>query len=106
MDLRDFRLHEKFDACIAMFAVMGYITKNSDVVNVLNNIRRHLKPNSIFIFDVWNGLAVMRLLPEQRIKEIENDKVRILRVAIPNLIAFDHICAVNYKRLIINTHST
>lgn len=102
MDLRDFDLHQKFDACIAMFAVMGYLTKNSDIIKALTNIRRHLKPKGIFIFDVWNGLAVMRTLPEQRIKEIENDKVRIIRVAIPNLRAFDHICEVNYKLLVLN----
>ena len=102
MDLRDFQLDDKFDACIAMFAVMGYITKNSDIIKSLNNIRRHLKPNGIFIFDVWNGLAVMRILPEQRIKEVENDEIKIVRIAIPNLRAFDHICEVNYKLLVLN----
>ena len=102
MDMCDFQLDDKFDACIAMFAVMGYITRNSDIIKVLNNIRRHLKPNGIFIFDVWNGLAVMRLLPEQRIKEVENDKIKITRFAIPNLRAFEHICEVDYKLIILN----
>ena len=101
-DIRDIALNEKFDTCVAMFAVMGYITKNSDIIKALNNIRRHLKPNGIFVFDVWNGLAVMRNLPEQRIKEMENDKIKIVRVAIPNLRAFEHICEVNYKLLILN----
>ena len=101
-DVRDITINDKFDACIAMFAVMGYITRNSDIIKALNNIRRHLKPNGIFIFDVWNGLAVLRLLPEQRIKEMENDKIKIVRVAIPNLRAFEHICEVNYKLLIRN----
>ena len=102
MDMRNFQLDDKFDACIAMFAVMGYITKNSDIIKALNNIRKHLKPDGVFIFDVWNGLAVMRLLPEQRMKEVENDEMKIVRVAIPNLRAFDHICEVNYKLLILN----
>jgi len=101
-DIMSVSTNEKFDACIAMFAVMGYITKNSDVIKALNNIRRHLKPDGIFIFDVWNGLAVMRLLPEQRMKEMENDEIKIVRVANPNLRAFDHICEVNYKMLILN----
>ena len=101
-DIRSVSINDKFDACIAMFAVMGYITKNSDITKALNNIRKHLKPNGIFIFDVWNGLAVMRFLPEHRIKEVENDKVRIIRFAIPNLKSFDHICEVNYKLLILN----
>jgi len=101
-DIRDIALKEKFDACIAMFAVMGYVTDTSGIIKALNNIRRHLKPNGVFVFDVWNGLAVMSLLPEQRIKEVENDRIKIVRVAIPNLRAFDHICEVDYKVLILN----
>ena len=85
-----------------MFAVMGYITENSDIIKTRDNIHRHLKPGGFSIFDVWNGLAVMMLLPEQRMKEIENDKIKIVRVAIPNLRSFDHICEVNYKLLILN----
>jgi len=75
---------------------------NSDIIKALNNIHRHLKPNGIFIFDVWNGLAVMRLLPERRVKEAENDEVKVIRVAVPNLRSFDHICEVNYRLLILN----
>lgn len=101
-DIRSVSINDKFDACIAMFAVMGYITKNSDIIKALNNIRRYLKPTGVFVFDAWNGLAVMRLLPEQRIKELENDEIKIVRVAVPNLKAFDHICEVNYKLLIRN----
>jgi SAM-dependent methyltransferase len=101
-DIRDITINEKFDTCIAMFAVMGYITENSDIIKTLNNIHRHLKPDGFFIFDVWNGLAVMRTLPEQRMKEMENDEIKIVRVAVPNLRTFDHLCEVNYKLLILN----
>jgi SAM-dependent methyltransferase len=74
-DISDITINEKFDTCIAMFAVMGYLTENADIIKALNNIRKHLKPNGIFVFDAWNGLAVMRLLPEQRLKEVENDEL-------------------------------
>jgi SAM-dependent methyltransferase len=101
-DIRTIKIGDKFDCCLAIFAVMGYITKNRDIIKTLVNIRKHLKPNGIFIFDVWNGLNVMRILPEQRIKKLENDEVKIIRYAIPNLIAFEHICEVNYNLLILN----
>ena len=105
-DIRDITINEKFDTCIAMFAVMGYLTENTDIIKALNNIYNHLKPNGIFVFDVWNGLAVMRLLPEQRLKEVENDEIKIIRFALPNLKAFDHICEVNYKLIIQNKRDT
>jgi len=101
-DIRTVKVDEKYDCCLAMFAVMGYITKNRDIIKALTNIRKHLKPGGIFIFDVWNGLSIMRILPEQRIKKVENDEVKIIRYAIPNLIAFEHVCEVNYNLLILN----
>jgi len=101
-DVRTIKIGDKFDCCLAIFAVMGYITKNRDIIKTLVNIRKHLKPSGIFIFDVWNGLSVMRILPEQRIKKLENDEVKIIRYAIPKLRAFEHICEVNYKLLILN----
>jgi SAM-dependent methyltransferase len=105
-DIRDITLNEKFDACLALFAVMSYITETSAIIQALNNIRSHLNPDGIFIFDVWNGLAVMRLLPERRIKEVENDELKIIRIAVPNLRSFDHICEVNYKLIILNKEDT
>lgn len=101
-DIRDISINERFDACVAMFAVMGYITENSDIIKALNNIRRHLKPNGLFVFDIWNGLAVLRVLPQLRIKAVENDEFKVIRIADPNLRSFDHICEVNYRLLVLN----
>jgi SAM-dependent methyltransferase len=101
-DMRNFSLHEKFDTCIAMFAVIGYVTDNEDVIKALKNIRSHLEPNSLLVFDVWNGLSVMRNLPEVRVKKIEKRNMKIVRIAVPNLRAFDHICEVNYTLFAMN----
>jgi ubiquinone/menaquinone biosynthesis C-methylase UbiE len=101
-DMRDFVIKGKFDACIAMFAVIGYVTENSDIVKTLKNIHAHLQPNGLFVFDVWNGLAVLRTFPELRTKVVENDKVKIIRIADPKLKSFDHICEVNYKLIVLN----
>ncbi len=101
-NMRDIELNDEFDACLAMFAVMGYVTTNSDVVKTLRNIHRHLKQDGLFVFDVWNGLAVLRQLPETRVKTIEKGEEKIVRIATPTLRTFEHICEVNYKLLAIN----
>jgi SAM-dependent methyltransferase len=99
-DMRNTSLNDRFDACIALFAVIGYVTENSDVIKALANIHRHLKPNGLFVFDVWNGLAVLRNLPELRVKEFEDEETKILRIAYPDLNAFNHICRVKYKLIV------
>lgn len=101
MDIRDFQLDTWFDACICMFSTLGYVNENHDVHRALKNIRRHLKEGSLFIFDFWNGLAVLRILPSVRVKVVDNERLKITRVAEPELDSFHHICKVHYRITII-----
>jgi SAM-dependent methyltransferase len=105
MDIRNLSLPSKFDCCLALFAVMGYLTGNGDLMKALTKVREHLTNDGLFIFDVWNGLAVLRSLPENRIKEIESDKLKIVRYAHPALKASDHICQVDYKLVVMKKDS-
>ncbi len=101
MDIRNLSLYSKFDCCIALFAVMGYITKDSDIKQTLINIHKHLKNGGIFVFDVWNGLAVLKHLPEDRIKEVEDDEFKLKRYAHPTLKASNNICDVDYRLIVL-----
>ena len=104
-DLRNFNLNKKFDACICMFAVMNYLTKTKDLIKALRNIRRHLKKGALFTFDFWNGLAVLRILPSVRVKVVQDKEMRVIRLAEPELDAFNHLCHIHY-RFIVNKGST
>ena len=105
MDLRELDLGTKFDACVCMFAVIDYVTQTEEVLKVLENIRRHLEKDSLFIFDFWNGLAVLRILPSERVKTVNNGEREIVRIAQPELDALNHLCRVHY-RLLINEGKT
>lgn len=100
MDLCRFDLKQKFDAALCMFAVMGYITQTGDLLQALRNMRRHLEKGSLFIFDCWNGLAVLRTLPSVRVKIMESESKRVIRVVHPELDSFNHLCK-NYYHLFI-----
>ena len=101
-DARSFSLGRKFDACVALFAVMGYMVENSDVKSALSSIREHLKQDGLFVFDVWNGLAVMHTLPENRVKEVENGDCKVVRFACPTLKPNDHLCVVDYTYSVLD----
>lgn len=104
-DVRNFNLRTRFDAALAMFAVISYLPTNNDLKLSFANVRRHLGKDSLFVFDVWNGLAVLRILPEVRIKIIEDKERRILRIAQPELDAFNHLCRVHYHLLILQNNT-
>jgi len=104
MDLRDFQFNRKFDAQICMFAVMDYITKTEDILKTLRNVRKHLKEKSLFVFDFWNGLAVLRILPSVRVKTVEYKGIKIIRTVEPELDAFNHISKSHYKLISIKNN--
>jgi SAM-dependent methyltransferase len=105
MDLRSFNFDRNFDASIGMFAVMGYVTGTKDVLSTLRNVRKHLVNASLFVFDFWNGLAVLRILPSVRVKTINYKELKIIRTAQPVLDAVNHTCQVNYQILVIQNNT-
>ena len=95
-DIRDFQLNRTFDACTCMFAVVNYLTSNEDIRSALMNVRKHLEKDPLFIFDCWNGLAVLRILPSVTVKTVVQEDKKVIRIARPEMDAFRHLCRVNY----------
>ena len=100
MDLRTFDIGKEFDACLCMFAALNYLTRNSEILAALLNVRKHLKRDGLFVFDFWNGLAVLRILPETRVKTVMGDGVKVTRFVQPELDAFNHVCKSHYHLMV------
>lgn len=100
MDMRRLALGMQFDACLCMFAALGYLSENEDVRSGLRSIREHVRPGGLLVFDCWNGLAVLRQMPSVRIKEMEDGGRRLMRIAEPELDAARHLCHVHYHLIV------
>ena len=98
-DVRTIRLNKVFDSAIMMFAVLGYQTLNENLAAALATVRKHLKPNSIFIADFWYGPAVLAQRPNDRVREWFDNGSRIIRLAHPQLSVDQHIVKVHYHIL-------
>lgn len=98
-DIRYLNIPRKFDAAVAMFAVMGYQVKNKDFENALKSIHSHLNVGGIFVFDVWFGPAVLIQKPADRVKIIEHSDKKIIRYARPVLDIINSLVEVNYTIL-------
>jgi len=95
-DVRNFRAKQKFDAVISLFHVASYQTTNDDLINYFKTAKAHLDRDGIFIFDCWYGPAVLRQKPEKKIKELENDDIKVKRYANPQIHIQKNIVDVNY----------
>ncbi|MFA5554641.1 MAG: methyltransferase domain-containing protein [Phycisphaerae bacterium] len=100
-DIRNFKFTRKFDSIICMFAVLNYVTSNNDLEKTLKNVKRHLKKGGLFICDIWNGLAVMRILPSIRTKTVKKGMTKIIRTAEPELDAANHLCHNHFTMVIL-----
>ncbi len=96
-DIRDFDLGEQFSATLMMFAVLGYQLTNNDVLAAFHNVRRHLEPGGLFIFDVWYGPAVLAIRPSDRVKEIPTEDGKLIRSASAALDVNRHLVEVCYQ---------
>lgn len=103
-DIREVGLGRSFDACILMFAVLGYQVENKDVVAVLDTARRHLQPGGLLIFDVWYGPAVLRLRPSEKFRVSDEPDGQVLRVSTGELQPRRNACTVRMRVWTVDRH--
>ena len=101
-DVRSIRLGQTFDAVISLFHVMSYQTGNDDLLQTLATANAHLKPEDIFVFDCWHGPGVLTDRPTARVKELEDDFIRVTRLAEPVMHANENVVDVKYRISIAN----
>lgn len=95
-----FKLDKKFDVVVSLFHVMSYQIKNESLYGSFNNAYNHLKVDGLFIFDFWYGPAVLTDRPSIRLKELEDDSIKIYRIATPIMDPNENIVDVNYEVII------
>jgi len=83
-DIRDLSVKRKFDAVVSLFHVMSYQIRDEDVAAAIAGARRHVNAGCPFLFDFWHGPAVIKAGPAVRRKEVEDEFVRVVRVATPS----------------------
>ena len=95
-DIRATDLGQTFDAVISLFHVVSYQTGDEDLTATFQNAARHLRPDGLFLFDVWYGPAVLTQRPAVRVKRMENEQVHLTRIAEPTLLPNPNSVRVDY----------
>jgi SAM-dependent methyltransferase len=104
-DVTSFACSGLRDVAVSLFHVINYHTGNEELVGAFRSARNSLKPNGLFIFDFWYGPAVLTDRPGVRIKRIEADERRLIRLAEPTMDLSRNGVDVNYTFLVTDTQS-
>jgi SAM-dependent methyltransferase len=84
-DIRNLREPAVFDAVISLFHVMSYQISDEDLRHAIATAASHLPPGGLFFFDFWYGPAVLADPPEKRTKRLANERISIVRHAVPTV---------------------
>jgi SAM-dependent methyltransferase len=96
-DARSFRHKEKFDAVISLFHVASYQVSNEDVEAYFETASGHLNKGGVFIFDFWYGPAVLTTPPDVRVRRLENENIKVTRIAEPEHLPEENKVIVNFQ---------
>lgn len=95
-DIRTLDIGRQYDAVLALFHVMSYMTKDDDLDAAVQTARRHLKKGGAFLFDFWHGPAVLRDPPQARIRSFRQDESCINRTTTPEWDRQSRLVRVNF----------
>ncbi len=96
-NIQDLKLKKKFDLVVSLFHVMSYQNSNEELIKAFKVAKNHLNDDGIFIFDFWYGPAVLTDLPTTKVKRLDNQFIKVTRIAEPVLHAQENIVDVNYN---------
>lgn len=97
-DIKNYETEAEYDAVVSLFHVMSYQNSNDDILCAFKTARKLLKGRGgYFIFDAWYGPGVLSDKPHVRVKEVEDKKNKLVRVARPVLHDKEDLVDVNYE---------
>jgi SAM-dependent methyltransferase len=96
-DLTDFDAQPNtFDIVTAMFAVLGYVIEDGELLRLLGSIRDTLRPDGVFVCDTWHGAAVLREGPGDKVGIYKNEDRKVYRLVKSELDVSKQIVLVHY----------
>lgn len=95
-DARTVRTGKTYDVVISLFHVMSYQTTNADLEAAFETAAVHMQPGGLFLFDFWYGPAVLTQKPEVRVKRLEDEEIKVTRIAEPVMHVNENVVDVNY----------
>ncbi len=90
------RIGKQFDLVISMFSAIDYLTTHREIMVGLRNVHDLLPPGGLFIFDYWNGNAVVKdYSPVRRVTKRDGTR-EITRTSTTSLDLFRQIATVTF----------
>jgi len=92
MELTD----ESFDAAICLFDSIGYVETNEALMQVLQGVHRHLRPEGLFVFEFWHAAAMLRNYDPLRVRCWSTPQRELVRISETKIDCARQLARVTY----------
>jgi SAM-dependent methyltransferase len=86
-----------FDACTCLFDSLGYAVTNDAIHETLSRVRRHLRPEGLFVAEFWHAPPMLRDYEPTRAREWETPDAVVLRISRTTLDVVAQLARVKYS---------
>ena len=88
---------KEFDAATCLFDSIGYAVTNDAIVGTLSRVRRHLRPDGLFVAEFWHAPAMLRDYEPVRVRRWETPHSSIVRISRTTLDVVAQLAQVEYS---------
>lgn len=99
-NITELNINKKYDVVTSLFHVISYLNSNEELLKAFKNIKNHLNDGGLFIFDFWYGPGVLTDKPATRIKRVEDEDVKCVRLTESTLYSNLNCVDVNFELFI------
>lgn len=85
-----------FDAAICLFDSIGYVETNEALMQVLQGVRRHVRPDGLFVFEFWHAVAMLRSYDPVRVRRWSTPAGELVRISETELEYAKQLARVTY----------
>lgn len=93
----DLPSQQPFDAVVCLFDAIGYVVTNDGLTQVLQGVRRYLRPGGLFVFEFWHAAAMMRRYEPVRVLRWTTPTGAVVRISETILDSASQTARVTYS---------
>lgn len=90
-------IEKQYDAILTLFSAFCYLTTHHEILTTLNNIHTLLEQQGLFIFDYWNGNAVIKDYSPLKILQKTTSDRELLRISRTSLDRENQVAHVDFQ---------
>ncbi len=95
------KIEGKYDVILSIFSAINYLINYENLSLAFKNISSLLDTNGFFIFDFWNGNAVIQNYSPIRVKRMTGNGKEIIRISKTTIDSIAQTAVINFHFILI-----